>query len=70
MAKAALRQKEDAAAMSDADGAPASRRPVHEQMKADVLSLALQPGQDLDEVSLNLRYGVSRTPIREALEAE
>lgn len=40
---------------------------VYEAMKADILSLALQPGQDLDEVSLARRYGVSRTPIREAL---
>jgi DNA-binding GntR family transcriptional regulator len=40
---------------------------VYDRMKSDILSLALQPGQDLDEVSLSRRYGVSRTPIREAL---
>lgn len=42
-------------------------RTVYDRMKADILSLALQPGQDIDEVSLSRRYGVSRTPIREAL---
>ena len=43
------------------------RSTVYDAMKADILSLALQPGQELDEVSLARRYGVSRTPIREAL---
>ena len=42
-------------------------RGVYDQIKADILSLALQPGQDLDEISLSRRYGVSRTPVREAL---
>ncbi|KAB2850694.1 MAG: GntR family transcriptional regulator [Hyphomicrobiaceae bacterium] len=51
-----------------ARGNPASgRRGAYEAIKDDVLSLALQPGQDLDEVSLSRRYGVSRTPVREAL---
>ena len=48
-------------------GASRSAHGVHEAMKADILSLALQPGQELDEVSLSKRYGVSRTPIREGL---
>ncbi len=43
------------------------RRTVYERIKADILSLALKPGQDIDEVSLSRRYGVSRTPVREAL---
>ncbi|MEZ5730681.1 MAG: GntR family transcriptional regulator, partial [Burkholderiaceae bacterium] len=42
-------------------------RDVYDTIKSDILSLALRPGQDLDEVSLGRRYGVSRTPIREAL---
>ena len=50
--------------------APLADRPpreVYDAIKGDILSLALRPGQDLDEVSLGCRYGVSRTPIREAL---
>ncbi|MEZ5844378.1 MAG: GntR family transcriptional regulator [Hyphomicrobiaceae bacterium] len=42
-------------------------RDVYDTIKSDILSLALRPGQDLDEVSLGRRYGVSRTPVREAL---
>lgn len=51
--------------MSSADASDG--RSVYDRMKDDILSLALRPGQDLDEVSLSKRYGVSRTPIREAL---
>jgi DNA-binding GntR family transcriptional regulator len=50
-----------------ADEAERGRHPVYGQIKSDILSLALPPGLDLDEVSLSRRYGVSRTPIREAL---
>ncbi|MSP67258.1 MAG: GntR family transcriptional regulator [Alphaproteobacteria bacterium] len=32
-----------------------------------ILTLDLRPGEDLDEASLVARFGVSRTPIREAL---
>jgi DNA-binding GntR family transcriptional regulator len=42
-------------------------RSIYEQIKRDILTLALRPGQDIDEMSLCRRYGVSRTPIREAL---
>lgn len=53
--------------LSDAHAPAPGRRSVYDLMKADILSLALAPGRDLDEVSLSRRYGVSRTPIREAL---
>lgn len=49
-------------------GAPEEDRPsVYDRIRSDILSLALPPGQDLDETSLSRRYGVSRTPVREAL---
>ncbi|MCK6451748.1 MAG: GntR family transcriptional regulator [Alphaproteobacteria bacterium] len=48
-------------------GAGRGRRVVYDRIKTDILTLVLQPGQDIDEVSLSRRYGVSRTPIREAL---
>ena len=35
-------------------------------LRRDVLSLALEPGVDLDEVSLSEEYGLSRTPLRDA----
>ncbi len=36
-------------------------------IEADILSLKLKPGDKLDEAKLAERYGVSRTPVREAL---
>jgi DNA-binding GntR family transcriptional regulator len=36
-------------------------------LEEDILSGRLVPGDDLDERSLAARYGVSRTPVREAL---
>lgn len=40
---------------------------VFEEMREDILSLRLAPGAPLDEVALGKRFGLSRTPVREAL---
>lgn len=40
---------------------------VYAQLRADILSVALKPGAPLDENSLSERFGLSRSPIREAL---
>ncbi len=38
------------------------------QIEEDIATGLLRPGERLDEVSLAERFGVSRTPIREALQ--
>lgn len=40
---------------------------VYERLKSDILSLKFQPGVTLQEAELGQGYGVSRTPVREAL---
>lgn len=40
---------------------------VHERLRDEIMWLEIEPGSALDEVALAARYGVSRTPIREAL---
>jgi DNA-binding GntR family transcriptional regulator len=40
---------------------------VYSQVREDIIGLRLPPGADLDESSLEARFGVSRTPVREAL---
>ena len=40
---------------------------VYAQVREDIIGLRLPPGADLDESSLEERFGVSRTPVREAL---
>ena len=40
---------------------------VYETLREDILWLGLEPGSALDELALAQRFGVSRTPIREAL---
>ena len=37
-------------------------------LKQRILTLALEPGVDLDEVKLSSEYGLSRTPLREVLQ--
>jgi DNA-binding GntR family transcriptional regulator len=44
-----------------------SARVVYESLRARILNLDLRPGVDLDESTLVEIYGVSRTPVREAL---
>lgn len=40
---------------------------VYSALRGEILTLALKPGQYLEETALEKRFGVSRTPIREAL---
>ena len=42
-------------------------RYVYEELRKQILTLQLRPGVQLDEVSLAARFGVSRSPVRDAL---
>jgi len=42
-------------------------RIVYDQLKTEILTLALAPGQHLDETNLANRFKMSRSPIREAI---
>jgi len=50
-----------------ADSRTGSREPLYERMKGAILAGDLAPGQQLVETTLATTYGVSRTPIRQAL---
>ena len=41
---------------------------VHERLREQILSGELEPGAELAEVALSEKLGVSRGPIREALD--
>ena len=40
---------------------------VYETLKHEILDLTLEPGSPIDEVKLADRFGISRTPVREAM---
>ena len=40
---------------------------LYERLKRDILTLELEPDQDIDEVRLSEQYGISRTPVRDVL---
>ncbi|MCV3738757.1 GntR family transcriptional regulator [Rhizobium sp. TRM96647] len=40
---------------------------VYKTIRQEILTMALEPGSPLDEVRLSERFGMSRTPVREAL---
>jgi len=52
---------------------PTSERPlsltdqIHERMREEILTATWQPGDLVLETDLSVRYGVSKTPVREAL---
>lgn len=45
----------------------ATGQTVYDTLRIEILQLEARPGTDIDEMSLVSRFGVSRTPIREAL---
>jgi DNA-binding GntR family transcriptional regulator len=40
---------------------------VYDELCGDILTLKLAPGAELSETALEARFGISRTPVREAL---
>jgi len=42
-------------------------RYIYEELRRQILTLQLKPGSQLDEVSLAAQFGVSRSPVRDAL---
>lgn len=48
------------------DRQPLTER-VHQRLRDDILHARLQPGQTILEAELAVRFGVSKTPVREAL---
>jgi DNA-binding GntR family transcriptional regulator len=42
-------------------------RYIYDQLRKQILTLKLRPGEQLDEVSLAAQFGVSRSPVRDAL---
>lgn len=52
---------------SDRLGRGEGRKVVYEVLRDQILSLELKPGAPLDEMQLSRQFGMSRSPIREAL---
>lgn len=48
--------------------APLMRHRVFEELRADIMSCVLLPGEQVRESELAKRYGVSKSPIRDALQ--
>jgi DNA-binding GntR family transcriptional regulator len=46
-------------------GLKGGKSDLYEDLKRQILTMELEPDQDLDEVSLSESYGLSRTPVRE-----
>ncbi|HBO3329422.1 GntR family transcriptional regulator [Metapseudomonas otitidis] len=42
-------------------------RYIYEELRKQILTLKLKPGSQLDEVSLAAQFGLSRSPVRDAL---
>lgn len=44
---------------------PSKKEQLYDDLTRDILTLALEPGADLDETRLSAHYGISRTPLRD-----
>lgn len=52
---------------SESGGRRHGGRYIYEELRKQILTLRLRPGVQLDEVSLAEQFGVSRSPVRDAL---
>jgi DNA-binding GntR family transcriptional regulator len=55
------------AAETEAGGRRHGGRYIYEELRKQILTLKLKPGVQLDEVSLAAQFGLSRSPVRDAL---
>jgi DNA-binding GntR family transcriptional regulator len=46
---------------------PVSAATIYETIRRDIVRMRLRPGERLSENELGLRFGTSRTPVREAI---
>src|SRR5688500_16379426 len=65
--RASARGSKQATATTASNGRMTRSDEVHQRLRSDILELNLRPGDQLDEDQLASSYGVSRTPVREAL---
>jgi len=49
-------------------GSTSAWRLVYQNLREDIVSLRLKPGDPISEKEVAARYGVSRTPVREAIQ--
>lgn len=52
---------------TEATGRRHGGRYIYEELRKQILTLQLKPGAPLDEVSLAAQFGLSRSPVRDAL---
>ncbi len=57
----------DAGARRDRDRPPSAAAVIHSRIRGEIVSLARKPGEPLSEKEITEVYGVSRTPVREAI---
>jgi DNA-binding GntR family transcriptional regulator len=63
------RRRRDPPSLEKADASKRRRGSVavYQELRENILSLQVAPGSAIDEMSIAKRFGLSRTPIREAL---
>jgi len=67
--KESVRPRRRASPSRIAGGSSASAwRLVYQNLRDDIVSLRLKPGDPISEKEVAARYGVSRTPVREAIQ--
>jgi GntR family transcriptional regulator, rspAB operon transcriptional repressor len=67
MARSILKEKQEQARAKGGSLPPATMRSIHAEIRNDIVTLRLKPGERLSENELALRFGTSRAPVREAL---
>jgi GntR family transcriptional regulator, rspAB operon transcriptional repressor len=67
MARSILKEKQEQTRAKGGSLPPATVRSIHAEIRDDIVTLRLKPGERLSENELALRFGTSRAPVREAL---
>lgn len=69
MAGAIALKAQEGKTKQKAGGTQSLTEAIYAQLRQEILRCSLRPGTDLSEAELAVRFGVSKTPVREALAA-